>query len=83
MVGTGVPPNRWRRRSLLAGHHVPVDEAWTVIQLDGAPSVAVEAVGGSSGPGLKAAYSSLSPSTLPVDRLIRRVRVQARHVTVS
>jgi hypothetical protein len=26
MVGAGVPPNRWRRRSLLAGRHVPVDE---------------------------------------------------------
>jgi hypothetical protein len=26
MVGAGVPPNRCRRRQLIAGHHVPVDE---------------------------------------------------------
>jgi hypothetical protein len=26
MLDLGVPPNRRRRRSLLAGHHVPIDE---------------------------------------------------------
>jgi hypothetical protein len=31
VFGSGVPPNRWRWRSPLARHHVPVDEALGVL----------------------------------------------------